>query len=405
MMNAVRTSSGVAVPTDWNSCTLGELTVFSQYGISSSAGGECIVPILKMNNLQDGHIDLTDVGSIEISKDEFDSLKLVRGDLLINRTNSFELVGKAALYDLEGDHVFASYLVRFRLSSSVLPAFVNYYLNSDEGQRRLRQLATKAISQANINPTTLKRRLFIPVPPIAEQVKIVRVLAEWDHAIDLQEQLLAAKGQLKSDLMRQLLSGKQRLPAYAGSRWMSRRLGDLFTERRETGRGDLALLSITGIDGIVPRESIERRDTSNVDKSKYLRICRGDIGYNTMRMWQGVSAVSDFEGIVSPAYTICVPSEDVDVHFMGYLFKSPPVIHLFKRYSQGLVDDTLSLKFDAFSKIDVVIPSRDEQQAIAQVLTACDREMALLERQLAQIRQQKRGLMQRLLSGKVRVSA
>ena len=384
---------------------MGELTVFSQYGISSSLGGECIVPILKMNNLQDGHIDLTDVGSIEISKDEFDSLKLFKGDLLINRTNSFELVGKTALYDLEGDHVFASYLVRFRLSPSVLPAFVNYYLNSDQGQRRLRQLATKAISQANINPTTLKRRLFIPVPPIAEQAKIVQVLAEWDHAIDLQERLLAAKSQLKSGLMQQLLTGKRRLPTYTGSRGMSRRLGDLFTERRETGRGDLPLLSITSVDGIVPRESIERRDTSNVDKSKYLRICRGDIGYNTMRMWQGVSAVSDYEGIVSPAYTVCVPREDVDARFIGYLFKFPPVIHLFKRHSQGLVDDTLSLKFDAFSKIEVFIPSRDEQRAIARVLITCDRELALLEQQLSLAKQQKQGLMQQLLTGEVRASA
>jgi len=150
---------------------------------------------------------------------------------------------------------------------------------------------------------------------------------------------------------------------------------------------------------------LERRDTSTEDKSTYLRICKGDIGYNTMRMWQGVSALSSMEGIVSPAYTVCTPLECVDARFMGYLFKFPPMIHLFYRYSQGLVDDTLSLKFDAFSKIEVTIPSLDEQKRIAEILDACDHELTLLNRKLTLLKKQEQGLMQQLLTGKVRVNA
>ena len=116
-------------PDNWQLCSLGEITTSSQYGISSSSGGNYSVPILKMNNLQDGHIDLRDLDYIQLSKAEMESLILNKGDLLINRTNSLDLVGKAAIYDLEGEHVFASYLVRFRLGPSVLPAFVNYFLN------------------------------------------------------------------------------------------------------------------------------------------------------------------------------------------------------------------------------------------------------------------------------------
>jgi len=90
---------------------------------------------------------------------------------------------------------------------------------------------------------------------------------------------------------------------------------------------------------------------------------------------------------------------------MGYLFKFPPMIHLFYRYSQGLVDDTLSLKFDAFSKIEVTIPSLDEQKRIAEILDACDHELTLLNRKLTLLKKQEQGLMQQLLTGKVRVNA
>lgn len=249
------------------------------------------------------------------------------------------------------------------------------------------------------------KQLRIAYPAVREQRQIAAILADWDHAIDYTEQLIKLYELRKGALMQQLLTGKRKCPALQASTWTKRRLGDLFSERRETHRSDLPLLSITSNAGVVPRESLERRDTSNEDKSQYLRICPGDIGYNTMRMWQGVSAVSDLEGIVSPAYTICVPREDVDVHFMGYLFKFPPVIHLFKRYSQGLVDDTLSLKFDAFAKIEVLVPAKDEQQAIADVLAACDHELDLLAQKLELLKQQRQGLMQQLLTGKVRVAA
>ena len=122
-----------------------------------------------------------------------------------------------------------------------------------------------------------------------------------------------------------------------------------------------------------------------------------------MRMWQGVSAVSQYEGIVSPAYTICVPSNEVDVDFMGYYFKFPPTVHLFWRYSQGLVNDTLNLKFPSFAKIPIEVPTKDEQAVIASVLKADDEDEVVLRKKLAALKQQKKALMQKLLTGQVRV--
>lgn len=124
-----------------------------------------------------------------------------------------------------------------------------------------------------------------------------------------------------------------------------------------------------------------------------------------MRMWQGVSACSNYEGIVSPAYTILKSKENADAKFFSYLFKLPSIIFLFYRYSQGLVDDTRNLKYENFKKIKVNIPTDiEEQKAIAKILSQADKEIALLQQQLEQIKLEKKAMMQLLLTGIVRVN-
>lgn len=198
--------------------------------------------------------------------------------------------------------------------------------------------------------------------------------------------------------MRELLN-----PCSKRNGWHACRLGDLFTERVEAARDDLPLLSITRDEGVILRSDVGRKDTSNDDKSKYLRICEGDIGYNTMRMWQGVSALSSLEGIVSPAYTVLVPNEKVDARFAAYLFKFDSMVFQFYRHSQGMVSDTWSLKFKHFAQIKVTIPSRKEQKRIVEVLAASDRTIEALEGELGRLQREKQALMQQLLTGKRRV--
>ena len=124
-----------------------------------------------------------------------------------------------------------------------------------------------------------------------------------------------------------------------------------------------------------------------------------------MRMWQGVSAYSHYEGIVSPAYTILKPVADIDAKYFSYLFKLPETVFLFYRFSQGLVDDTRNLKYENFKKITVRYPSdRREQTAIAKVLSTADREIDLLRQDIDQEKQKKKALMQLLLTGIVRVT-
>lgn len=179
--------------------------------------------------------------------------------------------------------------------------------------------------------------------------------------------------------------------------WVQAPLGRLFSERQEAGQTNLPLLSLMDKKGIVPQEDSNRKNNSSADKSKYLRVVPGDIAYNTMRMWEGRSAYVGLEGLISPAYTVCVPVEGISSVFFSYYFKTASLIRQFRKYSQGLVKDTLNLKFEAFSRIDVPYPAETrEQQKIADCLSSLDELIAAESQKLTTLKTHKKGLMQQL---------
>lgn len=180
--------------------------------------------------------------------------------------------------------------------------------------------------------------------------------------------------------------------------WMFVKIGELFAESKVNNREDLPLLSVTRERGIIPQSESEKRDVSSVDKSKYKVIEPGDIVYNTMRMWQGVVSLSNREGIVSPAYTVLKPKRVVDGKFVEYLFRSSAMIKLFHRFSQGLVDDTLNLKYDNIREILMPLPPLAVQQEIAEILSSVDEAIVKTEAIIKQTETVKKGLVQQLLT-------
>jgi type I restriction enzyme S subunit len=326
--------------------------------------------------------------------------------VILTEGGDFDKLGRGAVWRGQiKDCVHQNHLFVVRPDPKKLDVrFFAYQTQGPRGRAYFQSCSKQSTNLASINSTQLKQ-FPTALPPVPEQRKIADILSTWDKALETLDALIASKDRQKQALMQQLLTGKTRVKGAKG-KWIPAKLGDLFDERVERDRNDLPLLSITADRGVVPRDELAKRDTSSEDKSKYLRIAPGDIGYNTMRMWQGVSALSTLEGIVSPAYTICCPTNRIDGRFAAHFFKFPHTIHLFHRWSQGLVDDTLNLKFPSFSVIEVRIPeSVTEQQQIAAILDTADRELTLLRTQRASIDQQKRGLMQRLLTGKLRVNA
>jgi len=361
------------------------------------------LPYLRVANVQDGYLNLNEMKRIEVEKEDVGRYLLRAGDVLFTEGGDFDKLGRGTIWKneivpcLHQNHVFAVRCNKTRL----LPYFLAAVAAGPYGRGYFILCSKQSTNLASINSSQLKE-FPVPVPPLPEQKKTSEILSTWDEAIEQTRNLINAKKLLKKALVQQLLTGKSRLLGFSEP-WQESSLGDLFDERIQFNNHQLPLLAITGSRGVIPASEIERKDSSAADKSRYKRIAIGDIGYNTMRMWQGVSAISGLEGIVSPAYTVCIPKKSIDARFMGHLFKFAPVVYLFRRYSQGLVNDTLNLKFPSFAKIRVRIPGLDEQRQIRGVLYMAANEIEILETKLSALERQKRGLMQKLLTGEVRV--
>ncbi|WP_164103724.1 restriction endonuclease subunit S [Candidatus Laterigemmans baculatus] len=243
----------------------------------------------------------------------------------------------------------------------------------------------------------------VPLPPLPEQQKLAAILSNWDRAVELTEKLIAAKQRRKQALMQQLLAGKARLPGFTGA-WKLTKAGELFSRRSEPGVPDLPVLSVTIDRGLIRRDSIERKMESTLDTEQHLLVRSGDIVYNMMRMWQGASGLAREDGVVSPAYVVLKPMSHVDPLFASYFFKLRHTVKQFQDYSFGLTKDRLRLYYKDFAAIPLRFPPPAEQRQIACVLSAVDREIDLNRAKVARVRRQKKGLMQQLLTGKLRVS-
>jgi type I restriction enzyme S subunit len=346
--------------------------------------------------LKDGLIDINNF-------DDQNFPSLSDGDLIIaDASEDYEgICDSVELKNVESNKIVAglhTFVARTK-ESKVALGFRTYVLKHHQVTRELRRIAT-GTSVYGVSKTNLSK-VKIALPPLPEQRAIAKVLGSMDKAINANNQLIAQKELRKKWLMQNLLTGKKRLKGFRGD-WKEYQLGQMFAERNERNNDGLALLSI-GQNGVYPQKNSIKKDTSNSDKSKYKKICIGDIGYNTMRMWQGRSALSNLEGIVSPAYTILKPRENADALFFSYLFKTPKLVNLFWRNSQGLVGDTLNCKYKDFSIVKTMLPLKDEQIAIAQILQAADRELDLLNAKTDKLKEQKKGMMQVLLTGKKRL--
>ena len=173
------------MPACWDVVRLGKILKTTTYGTNVPLDGGGRVPILRMNNVQDGELDLTDVRRADLADKDLRQLNLVSGDILFNRTNSLNLVGKVAIVrNLPQPISFASYLVRLRVQEvRANPFWLSAMLSSSSHQSRIRRFATPGVSQANINPTNLKS-LTIPLPSLQEQRTVAAMLNGVDDTID-----------------------------------------------------------------------------------------------------------------------------------------------------------------------------------------------------------------------------
>ena len=199
------------VPESWGVVAIDDVAVTTQYGLSVRGRTSGTYPILRMNCQEDGKVHYRNLQFVDLDSKSYDTFRLRPGDLLFNRTNSIDLVGRMAIIEDDRPAVFASYLVRLVVDvDRCIPEFLNYFMNWTRTQGEIKKLASRAVGQANINASKLRTVLF-PLPSIDQQQNIVAVLDAVDRKIDLHRQKRAVLGDLFKALLHKLMTGEIRV--------------------------------------------------------------------------------------------------------------------------------------------------------------------------------------------------
>lgn len=397
------------LPDGWRLTTVGEVLLDTQYGLSEAADGAGSTPIVGMRDLQGGVVNLVDLGTIDDGGADRSAMQLRKGDILLNRTNSPDLVGKVGIVRADSDAVFASYLLRLKVDTRTAdPEFVNYWLNLNIAQRALKRLSTRGVSQANINPTEFRKYCPLPLTDLTTQRKIAGILRTWDEAIEKLEALRTSKANRFAGLVQELLGRGGDFPA----QWELRPLSELTNRvRRQNGGGDHPVMTISAKSGFLMQADKFNRDMAGRSVERYTLLKEGEFAYN-----KGNSKTAPYGCIFQlerptalvPFVYYCFALEPgLDPDFYAHLFAAGALNHQLSRLINSGVrnDGLLNLYADDFFSCQVPVPPLDEQKRIAEILSTAKRELSLIDDEIEAVERQKRGLMQKLLTGEWRVTA
>jgi len=338
------------------------------------------------------------------------------GDLLVVQSGH---IGTAAVVpeSAAGSNCHALIISRFQ-RDKVDPHFACQYINSEIGQARLRGLQVGS-SMLHINTSELGR-FKLPLPPITEQRRLAEILGMWDVAIEKTEQLISGKHRRNEALSNQLLFGHARFGKRdikttrslhwfsAPSDWQVVEIGKVAREvsTLNSSADGLPVLSCTKYDGLVDSLDYFDKQVFSHDTSKYKIVGRGQFAYATNHIEEGSIGYQDFvdAGLVSPIYTVFQsdPKKIEDGYFYK-LLKTEKLRQIFSARTNSSVDRRGSLRWKDFARIHIPLPPLDEQREINAVLNDAKREIFLLQTEVKALKQQKRGLMKKLLTGQWRV--
>lgn len=310
--------------------------------------------------------------------------------------NERVVLGKSACYLNVKDNTDLIFILHSLRSSHLQ----NYFLSELTGTT-IRNLSLKTIKTSNI-----------PLPPLPEQKKIAAILSTWDRAIEGTEKLLANSQQQKKALMQQLLTGKKRLPGFTGE-WKKHRLSDFFVRlmQRNTS-GNTNVVTISAQDGLVKQEEYFKKTVASDTLDGYFLLEKGDFAYNkSYSIGYPMGAIKRLnrydKGVVTTLY-ICFRLKShltANGDFFEFYFDSGLINYGLTQIAHegGRAHGLLNVKPADFMHLQITVPAVEEQKSIAAVLTTADKEITALESDLSRLRQEKKALMQQLLTGKRRV--
>ncbi|WP_080297041.1 restriction endonuclease subunit S [Burkholderia pseudomallei] len=400
-----------AIPEDWAVSPLGRLVTSVEYGSSAKSSSKGLMPVLRMGNLQGGKIDWNDLVYTDDER-EIAKYALCSGDVLFNRTNTIDLVGKTSIYRGEQPAIFAGYLIRVKAKSDLLESrFLNYILNTESAKKYSLKVLSVAVGQANINGQKL-RTYPIPLPPTTvEQSAIAAALSDVDALLSSLDALIAKKRDIKRAAMQQLLTGKTRLPGFEGA-WTVKRLDQLANIRSGgTPSTTVSRFWDGGIPWCTPTDitrlgggkyllDTSRQITSEGLSNSSAELIPANSVVMTSRATIGECAINLKPVTTNQGFKNFVPFEDTEVNFLYYLLQTQ---------KQGFIQLCAGSTFLEIGKTQLAaykvhLPStKAEQSAIAEVLSDMDAELAALEARRDKTHLLKQGMMQELLTGKTRL--
>ena len=390
------------IPEDWEVKTLGECTNLLTNGFVGVATPHYTedpdgITYIQGFNVIEGGFNLTGIKKVTRAFHKKNSKSSLReGDLLTIQTGDIGLT-TIVTKELEGSNCHALIISRFK--EMILPQFMLYYYNSSIGRNRFRVIET-GTTMKHINTGDLVK-FSIPVPPLPEQQRIVSLLSLWDTAIAKQTALIEQLTLRKRGLMQQLLTGKKRLKGFEG--YAFHRLGNYISECNRRNNGCKRVLSVTNTRGFILQEEQFDKIVASNDTSNYKVVRRGEFAYNPSRVNVGsLAMLNEYdEGILSPMYIVFKANENIDKSYLLQSLQSWWFRGHIPAYTQGSVRDSLS--FDGLCSMKFYIPTLQEQKAISAILEQADKEIEIQKQKLAAMQEQKKGLMQVLLTGKKRI--
>lgn len=351
--------------------------------------------VLRSSNVNNGEIVNAD--NVYVRPEVVNSENVKKGDIIVVvRNGSRSLIGKhARIKHFMPNTVIGAFMTGTR---SECPEFTNALLDTAHFDEEVSKNMGATINQ--ITGYMFSKMEFI-VPYLEEQKKIGQYFEDLDHLITLHQSKHEKLVSLKKAMLEKMFpKNGSNVPEvrFAGftDPWEQRKIGECFSERVESDPNG-ELISVTIGSGIKKFSELGRHNNSNDDKSRYKKVVVGDIAYNSMRMWQGASGCSPYNGIVSPAYTVITPFSGIDSKFFAYMFKREDMIHAFQIHSQGITSDNWNLKFPTLSEIDVTLPADiKEQEAISAYLTVLNNLITLQQRKCESLKHIKAALLQKM---------
>lgn len=335
---------------------------------------------------------------MQYSKQNIASYKRVKPGRFVIHLRSFQ--GGFAHSAIEGITSPAYTVLSLKEPQKHDDYFWKYLFTSPEFVKRL-ELVTYGIRDGrSISVDDFFNLPFCYPSTAEEQHKIAQFFSRLDSLINAEDKKLERLKTIKSASLEKMFPkqgetvSEVRFKGFTGE-WMESRIGDCFSERKErSGIGEM--LSVTINSGVRKARELDR--TVHIgDTSNYKVVRQGDIAYNSMRMWQGASGYSQYDGIVSPAYTVIIPNERIDSRFFACLFKTQYMIHVFELNSQGLTSDTWNLKYGQLRSILVRYPvDVKEQIYIAEYFSRLDTLISAQEQKSEKLRSLKKSFLEKM---------